>query len=143
MTLHISYDHQCRVCGADYIPYDEGVPCPRCGTVEQERLGFFISLAASSAGYNSRMYGSYGPAAWYIGSLADRILLLVFGVLEEHRMDPNGRAFTDVAKEMLEKMDWRAQPYLRDHVHAIAVRVYEQLNTGYRRLAINKGGSPT
>lgn len=35
MTMHVVYDHECPACEALYIPYDEDVPCPRCGIVEE------------------------------------------------------------------------------------------------------------
>jgi hypothetical protein len=126
MTLHVHYDHQCPKCNAYYIPYDLDVPCPNCGLVEQERFDF-IPEAVGSSRFNLNTRGSYVPGAWYTGSLADHILWLLFGLLEEQRKEPDGQSFNGMAHKALKHMNWGNQAYLRDHVWAIAVRVYEEL----------------
>ena len=127
MTLHVHYDHQCPNCNAYYIPYDMDVPCPCCGLVELDRFDF-ISQAVASARFNFKTKGSYVPTAWFAGSLADHILWLLFGLLEKQRKEPDGQSFNGMAYRLLGHMDWGNQGYLRDHVCAIAVRVYERLN---------------
>jgi predicted nucleic acid-binding Zn-ribbon protein len=129
MSYHISYNHDCPNCGAFYIPFDQAVPCPKCGQVESERFDF-IPEAARSARINFMEDGHYVPAAWYVGSLGDHVLSLVFDVLDQHRKDTSGREFSAVAAEALARMDWGEQLYLRDHTHAIACRVREQLDRG-------------
>jgi hypothetical protein len=127
MTPHVHYDHQCPFCKAYYIPYDVDVPCPDCGLVEQERFDF-IPQAVASARFNLETHGSYVPTAWFACSLADHILWLLFGLLENQRKEPDGQPFEGLAHKTLEYMNWGTQAYLRDHVYAIAVRVYEKLN---------------
>jgi hypothetical protein len=68
------------------------------------------------------------PTAWYAASLADHILWLLFGLLENQRREPDGQPFEGLAQKTLEYMNWGNQAYLRDHVCALAVRVYEKLN---------------
>lgn len=140
MTLHIDYNHKCRECKAFYIPYDEDIPCPRCGCVEEDRFDF-IPQAADSALYNLRD-GSYYPGAWYISSYADHVLHLVFIILEHHRTN-GGSKFEDVARRLVNKMKWGDQEYARDHVFAIACRVYEEIQRRSPEETLKpKGGSP-
>ncbi len=126
MTLHIPYSHQCGSCQAFYIPYDETVPCPRCGTVETERFPY-IPQAAGSVRFNLDSYGSYVPPAWYTGSLGDHILYILFNLFEGHRQQGESVDFTEFSAIMLGRMDWGDQAYLRQHVQDIALRVYPLL----------------
>ena len=128
MSLHVRYEHQCPSCAACYIPYDHDVPCPKCGIIETGRFDF-IPKAAASASLNAKLGGSYVPAAWYVSGLADHILNIVFSVLEKHRTATDGRSIAEVATEVLGRMQWDQQPYLRDHIHAITCRVRQQLDT--------------
>jgi hypothetical protein len=124
MTLHITYDHQCPKCQVFYIPYDDQVPCPNCGLIELERIDY-IEQAADSMRFN-KVDGSYTPGAWYVGSLGDHILMLLFPLFdayeEEHPDD-----FQVFATDRIGKMDWGDQLYLKDHVFGIAVRLHETL----------------
>ena len=127
MTLHIHYEHQCPNCAAYYVPYDEDVPCPCCGLVEEERFDF-VPQAAASAHFNLETQGSYIPTAWWVGSLGDHILHLLFPLLERNRTESTGQAFSDMARKALNQMNWGDQPYLCEHIHEIAVRVFEELS---------------
>jgi len=134
MTLHINYDHECQHCSAHYIPYDQ-VPCPRCGQMEQKRFDF-VPQAAQSALFNLRSQGCYVPAAWWVSSFADHLLMLLFGMLERHREEPS-RPFEVVAREAVERMEWGEQEYGKDHLYAMALRVYEEIG----RLENKRGGT--
>jgi hypothetical protein len=127
MSLHVRYEHQCPSCAAHYIPYDYDVPCPKCGTVETGRFDF-IPKAAASASLNAMRAGCYVPPAWYVSGLADHILWIVFSVLEEHRTNADGQGIAEFATEMLGRMQWGEQIYLRDHVQGIVCRVRQQLD---------------
>lgn len=122
MTYHISYNHQCPQCQAFYIPYDDDVPCPRCGLVESQRFDF-IRQAAISLSINKKN-GSYAPKAWWVGSFSDQILFRLFMLFNayEKRNPPDFPAFA--ASEMA-KVNWGEHPYLKDHFIGIAVRVHE------------------
>ena len=61
MTKHVDYTHTCPECGALYIRYDNDVPCPQCGLVEEERFNF-IPAAVASARFNLES-GHYVPGA--------------------------------------------------------------------------------
>lgn len=126
MTLHITYSHQCPACEAFYIPYDDRVPCPKCGLVEEERFDY-ISQAAASLRFN-KAGGEYTPAAWWVGSLADHILSVLFPLFDA-RDEGNPPDFRAFASEQLGRMEWGDQPYLKDHILGIAVRLHETLTS--------------
>lgn len=126
MTLHISYDHQCPQCAAFYIPYDDEVPCPRCGLVESERINY-IQQAAMSLRMN-KTKGSYVPAAWWAGSLGDQVLYRLFILFDAYeKMNPPD--FHAFAASRLEQIKWGDHPYLKDHVVGIAVRLFDLLSS--------------
>ncbi len=109
----------------EYISYDQVVPCPNCGLVEEERYDL-IPVAARSALYNLEKYGSYIPWAWGQFTFGDQVLSFLFQLLEHDRKHPEERPFSDMAREFLhESVDWGEQPYLRDYIYDIAVRVHE------------------
>ena len=128
MSHHIRYDHQCPNCEALYIPYNQDIPCPRCGLIENERFDF-IAQAATSSRHNFRQYGAgiYTPMAWFAGSFADHILLFLFQILDAHHEDEQRRPFPEVAREAVRSMSWGETPYLEEHVYQIACHVYDHL----------------
>lgn len=127
MTIHISYRHQCEGCQTEYIPYNEAVPCPKCGLVEEERYDL-IPRAAYSALYNLEKVESYIPLAWGIFTLGDQILSFIFRLLEQDRLNPGELPFSDRARDFFYKsVDWGEHPYLRDYFYEIAVKVYDQV----------------
>ena len=126
MSLHVTYDHQCDSCGADYVPYDQGVPCPRCGQVESERFDF-VPWAAASLLANRRETGSYLPRGWAIMTLGDQILRLLFGLLDAHERVGPDADFRGFADGWLADIDWGERNYLRAHVQGIAERVHTVL----------------
>ncbi|MBC7328060.1 hypothetical protein H5T87_08095 [bacterium] len=125
MTLHIHYDHQCGGCGAYYIPYED-VVCPNCGLYEEERYDF-IPEAADSLLFNLERYSSFLPPAWAITSLADHILRILFIVFEGFRRSGE-EDFSQFSKGLLEQGDWGEQPYLKDHIYLISLRVKEEID---------------
>jgi hypothetical protein len=127
MTLHIHYTHQCKQCSAYYIPFEQGVACPKCGINEEEVYAAFISEAAVSARFNLQS-GSYIPAAWIVSSSTDRILRLLFSILEKHRTQNDQKPFAEVACEFVEKTDFGEYEYLREHLCQLAVKVKGKLD---------------
>ena len=125
MTLHVFYDHQCPKCDAHYIPYDESVPCPQCGLIEEERIDY-IGQVVDSMLFNKHE-GSYTPKAWWVGSLGDHILSILFLLFDSYEEESPG-GFGKFASSRLGQMDWGDQQYLRDHVLGIALRLHDRLN---------------
>lgn len=126
MTLHVVYSHECGGCGAFYIPFDKDVPCPRCGLVEAERFDY-IPQAAASMRYNLESGGRYTPGAWWVGSLGDHILHLLFGLFDAYEAQRGQAEFEPFVTDRLARMDWGDQEYLRDHVRDIALCVRDHL----------------
>src|SRR5687767_1949374 len=129
MTLHVHYSHQCRACDAHYIPYDTDVPCPRCGAVEAKRFDF-IPRAVESIRYNKERYGSYVPPGWWVGSLADHILLTLFQLFHRYEATGGATSFEVFASNQLGQVNWDDQQYLKGHVLAIALRLRAELDRG-------------
>ena len=125
MALHIVYDHQCAACEADYIPYDQDVSCPQCGTLEAERFDF-IPQAAKSLRFNKSKDGTFLPPAWWATSLGDQLLGLLFPLFETSDVD-RPADFDAFAKAWLASMDWGHRPYLMNHVLGMARRLADEL----------------
>lgn len=126
MTLHVVYSYTCPQCEAHYIPYDAEVVCPRCGAPSTETFGY-ISQAAVSIAYNLDRYGTYIPPAWWVGSLGDHILHVLFPVFEKFRLQNTSTDFSEFALMHLSALNWGDQTYLRDHVIRIAGLVYDEI----------------
>jgi hypothetical protein len=127
MTLHIDYDHSCSNCKAHYIPYDENVPCPNCKIVEEERFDF-IPEAVMSMVFNKVDDGFFTPVAWWIGSFADHILMLLFQLFDSYESQQDNKLqIEDFASTWLSDIDWEDHPYLQDHVYSIVMRVAKEL----------------
>ncbi len=124
MTLHVFYQHQCSSCGAFYIPYDLDIECPNCGVLEKQRFDF-IAPAADSALHNFFEYGTYTPKAWYVGSLGDHVLEIIFEILETQRNSEE--PIDEVAKRLVNEMKWGDQLYLKDYTSELAQRVYQKI----------------
>lgn len=125
MTLHVVYTHQCGACQAYYIPYDTDVPCPRCGLVEEERFDY-IPQAVASMRFN-KSGGTYTPGAWWVGSLGDHLLMLLFGLFDSYEAQQGQAAFESFLDNALQRMEWGDQEYMREHLQGIALRVREEL----------------
>lgn len=125
MTMHVVYSHECPSCKAYYIPYDADVPCPRCGLVEEERFDY-IPQAAGSMRVNKHSCGRYTSGAWWVGSLGDHILHLLFGIFDAYESQ-KGQVFEQFLAQLLAQMEWGDQDYMRDHLQGIALRVREEL----------------
>lgn len=125
MTLHVEYNHQCASCGAYYIPYDENVPWPNCGLLEDDRFDY-IPKAIESILFNLEVFGSYLPPLWFISSLGDYILVILFDVFE-HFSKSKETDFHTFVKSILSKMEWTKRKYLEKHVHSIALRIHEEI----------------
>lgn len=128
MTIHIKCKHKCAFCGIDYIPFDDDVPCPHCGELEEERYDL-IPEAAASARFNLLDHGSYIPLAWVILSHGDSVMSIIFRLLELDRQEGSLNNFSEMAREALEKkFDWGDEGYMLPYVHRIAVRVHQELS---------------
>lgn len=126
MTMHVVYSHECPSCKAYYIPYDADVACPKCGLVEAERFDY-IPQAAASMQVNKQHGGTYTPGAWWVGSLGDHILRLLFGLFDSYDEVKGEAGFEQYLDQRLAQMEWGDQEYMRAHLRGIALRVSEEL----------------
>lgn len=127
MTYHIAYDHQCQSCGADFIPYEEHLPCPKCGTAAATWL-HYPRQAAESLNVNLASKGSYMPGAFWVGSLGDRVLYLLFQIFERWRHKEPQADFSAHLQEELPKIGFEpSHEYLREHLGTIALRAFDEL----------------
>ena len=126
MTMHVVYSHECPNCKAYYIPYDADVPCPQCGQIEEERFDY-IPQAAASMQVNKDSGGSYTPGAWWVGSLGDHILHLLFGLFDAYEAQRGQAPFEQFLDQRLAEMGWGDQEYMRTHLRGIALRVRDEL----------------
>jgi len=123
VTLHVSYDHACGGCGAFFIPFAPQESCPRCGRPATETFDF-VPQAVASLRFNLETYGQYLPPAWYVGSLGDHCLRLLFMVFDGFRTkDDPAEPFEVYLDRRLAAMGWGEQPYLQVHVRSLALKV--------------------
>ncbi len=127
MTLHIHYNHACANCGAEYIPYNEEVACPRCGQVEEERFRDFAAQAAGSAVRNLRRGRKYVPPVWSTFSLADSLLYFLFELFEAHRTCKEDTSFEAFTADFVDRADFSQAEYLRAYMAPLACRVHEEV----------------
>lgn len=127
MTIHVSYDHECPECGAYYVPYDDDVPCPKCGIIENERFDF-ISKAVESILYNIEQYHFFVPPCWITYSLCDKILIILFHLFQAFEFSGKEKAFSEFSFDEIKKhVYWKGHDYIVKHIYNIAVRVNESL----------------
>jgi hypothetical protein len=132
MTIHMKCNHECPKCQTLYIPYDEDIPCPKCGGVEKERFNF-VALASRSALDNLEWQGRYIPAAWAYNSDGDYVLYMIFIMLELHRKNGDGSGFVSIAREFIDNSEgpewiWKDKEYDREFIFKLACRVYEEMH---------------
>ncbi len=127
MSLHIAYDYQCSVCGANFIPYKkEGNVCPKCGAKTMDYFNF-IDRAVESIKYHVQYYGKIHPGAWLVSSFADAILEDIFEVLEVFKMSLNIKDFESFAKTVLEQRIPENEEYLREHIFNMIMEIKARL----------------
>ena len=130
MTIHINDSHKCPSCDAFYIPYDEEVPCPRCGKIEEFDFDLFIPIAVESLMFNKEQ-GSFVPPMWYISSFGDHVMHLLFPIFEAYEAEKKGD-FRKFAEKHLSELDWGEQKYLEKHLLEIAVRLEKGLQEKFK-----------
>ena len=126
MTIHSFYTHNCIKCDAFYIPYEENLPCPKCGNIVKESVDF-IELAADSALFNLHTVNSYMPGGWMMNSFGDRVLLTLFQILDAYTVNIDKMDFRVFAKDEILKINFGDQQYLVKHIYAISVLVYNKI----------------
>ena len=125
MTLHVVVNHECDQCGAYFLPYDEDVSCPRCQSPAKKIIPY-IERAAESLAFNKQKYGQYTPMGWWVGSLGDHILSVLFGLFDSYEKSAEAE-FGKFSEQYLSEVEWRDQEYLQNHIQSIAHEVHRRL----------------
>ena len=126
-SIQVNNTHRCAGCGTFYIPYDQDVPCPQCGLVEKQRCDF-VPRAVHSLLYNLEHYQTFLPAGWVAQSFADYVLAILLQVFHAYTVSGEEKSFYEFSRETLEKyLDVHGRAYLLDHMHALAMRMSEEL----------------
>lgn len=128
MTQHLYFDHKCASCEAHYIPFDQ-IPCPKCGTIEEERQDSAIKSIASAARYHKNSVWTagqdqYTPIAWATMTFGDHIGYQVFQALDTYGDEENIRS---ACEENLVKHPEEDAWYFR-HLVDVIVKVKEELD---------------
>ena len=134
MSIHIMYDHQCSKCEAFYIPYQEGIVCPRCNLDEGEAYDI-VPKFVSSALYQLNTMGFYAPIAWWVGSFGDHVALLIFRVLDAFNAADTDD-FKKFAQEHFDDKKWGEQLYLKDHICDLSHKVYLAIKIEQQRIVL-------
>lgn len=125
MTYHFfSCDtHQCSQCEAFFLPFEQGLPCPRCGEPATE-FHDFLAEAIAGLTIHKRQYGRFSPGAFFVGGFAEHVFLLLCNSLDAIDGAAN---FEEAMRRHLDDCEWGDQQYLRSHVYDIAVRIDKKL----------------
>jgi hypothetical protein len=78
-------------------------------------------------GINKHSRGRYTPGAWWVGSLGDHLLYLLFGLFDGFEAQHGQLAFEAYLDDALGRMQWGDQEYMRGHLRGIAVRIRDEL----------------
>ena len=127
MTYHpFSLDsYQCTSCQAYFIPFEQGLPCPRCGARAAEFQDFVAEVAAGLR-MHKEWYGRYTPGAYFVGSLAEKVFHILCMAFDAAR---EAEDFQAALEDHLAKIDWGDHLYARDHILQIAVRAKQRLDS--------------
>lgn len=138
MTLHVFYNHECPNCRAQYIPYEKGVPCPKCGKVEKVKPFDFVAKVAESLRFNLANYDSFVPPMFAVNTFGDALLYNIFGIFEAYRVAPkSGKkgkpSFEEFARNGLGKADLGRDSYLRTHLIDIVIKASKKIDFKKRK----------
>ena len=131
--IQVNNTHRCAGCGAHYVPYDKVVPCPQCGMVEKARCDF-VGTAVRSLLYNLEHYDTFLPSGWVAQSFADYVLAILLQVFHTYAASGTEKSFYEFSRETLEEyVSVSGREYLLEHIHAMGVRMSEELAKQCRR----------
>jgi DNA-directed RNA polymerase subunit RPC12/RpoP len=127
MSLHINYDYECPECGAEYIPYDNEVPCPKCGFLEKKRYAAFVEDVVQAMGYNALTGFGCMPAAYTITCIADSVSIFLFKLFECYSQYRDEQSFESFVQEFIRNSYFEDAEYMREYMGVLAHRVYQEI----------------
>jgi len=133
MTVHIKKPNfKCSECEAIFIPYKEGIKCPKCNKEVKEDISEyldFIDEITGSMKIHKIHYGQYSPDAWYVGSMSDHIQSLVFQTFDSMEHDLKNGKEKEYLSNFINKIKWKSEKsdhrYLKNYVKEIAFEVLD------------------
>lgn len=140
MPYHLNTkEYPCKQCSTLFIPYQEGVSCPKCGTVEQSD-GYaydFVDQVINSMKVHKIQFGMYLPGAWFISNESDRLQSMVFDIFDQLEHDKESTFETVVTPIILKSMNnYNNFTYLIGILHSVNLRRGELRNI--KRVSKNK-----
>ncbi len=132
MTYHIKAEYECPKCSMSYVPFKEGMACPKCNFIESDTKSYdgFIKEVLASMNINKIASGRYRPSAWLIASKADAIqstCFHFFDYLEQQKPTDPHAFLLEYIKLM--KVD---NEYNRKFIREVLLAVY----TDYREARV-------
>lgn len=131
MSYHIKLEeYVCPNCKAEYIPYEEGLPCPSCKiiptNISKEYFKFIDELIVSLR-INKISTGRYIPDAWLIDSFSDNIQSVFFRLFQfwSIKKSHDGEAFINEYFKNFIIKDKEVE-FMRNYLNAIALKVYSR-----------------
>jgi len=125
MPIHLNYQGTtCRECGAEFIAYNDGCACPKCGAQSSESFGFIEATIATMKDHK-QMYGNYFPDAWFSGSAADLVQGMVFEIFDNLEAEKPKDAPDFISKQLAGIEFEEGMEHLAAQVKEIALAVYD------------------
>ncbi|MEI7557443.1 MAG: hypothetical protein WCJ45_00900 [bacterium] len=126
--MHIDFpDYSCSSCRNKYIPYQKNFSCPYCGTPSTKSYDLIPQIVASLNVHKTN-YGRFTPSARYSGSIAERIQMIVFQIMDllDHDMqqDPSLNEEQHLIALIESKLSSRNDKPTEDYVKDIILASY-------------------
>jgi len=136
MTLHLYMHHQCseEECNCIYIPYNESIVCPKCGSKPDiDEYPEFIEGCCESLLFNINDIGSFMPICWATIDMSDTLQMFLFHTLrlwtkgmEDHEPQTRTKAFEEFLDEILENVDYNNSGYMLKYLREFTLTIYDE-----------------
>lgn len=136
MTVHLHMQHQCENedCGCLYIPYNESILCPSCGSkAEMDDYFPLIEGICESFLHNLHENKSFFPSAWITMDISDVLQMFMFSIFEkwvlEHPSateESRDEDFKSFAEEIIDMIDFKGDGHIRSFIRQAIWDVYHR-----------------
>ncbi|MBH07009.1 MAG: hypothetical protein CMJ20_11885 [Phycisphaeraceae bacterium] len=124
MTWHyFTGDHySCESCRTCFVPYEDSLPCPRCGEPATEPIGF-IGEAASGLAAHKWEFGDYTPPVYTPHSRLEMFFIVICQVFDAiSGQDDFERALDDY----LQRCEFDRE-YEQSHLRDLAIKIHQRM----------------
>lgn len=135
MSLHPKIkDISCKKCNAVFVPFKKDIACPNCGRLIPNDFDMdfnFIPDTIDAMLYHKQRYGHYSPDGWYMGSITEQIMSVVFDafdLLEQDKPKDQKEYLTNWLDETLTP-NRKEEAYLINHTKDIIfemLKIYQE-----------------